>query len=480
MSERVVDPCSGTFPWEGWGACLSWWAGTELGRRDDLARALFGRGRTRVRLADQDVTLPGLGLTVVRYDLGACTWPRPGDGPARMIESPRIVRRKQIEGYWRGTDWDWAADANQRSMLLKSRDLGADHFEMFSVSPPWWMTVNGNPSGAERPDQDNLAPPHRETFARYIAAVTRHARDHWGVRFGSVEPFNEPSLLAWHASQNQEGCHFTVDAQAAVLTPLRRALDERGLGDVRISASDECFYSQATNTWRGLPADVRRMVGRVNVHGYERDDESAGRAALRTAVGATTPIWQSEYCDGEPSGLKTALNIGRDLRSLHPRAWVYWQPVDGSGWGLLTGAYDDTTPHPNGGAPGSLRATVTGVNPKYYVLAQYTRHIRPGMRILDAGRRDTVAAYDDAADRLTLITTNAGPARTVTYDLRRFSRAAGHGDDHAVRVWVTDATDDRPARTYARDHDARLDGRTFPMTHAPDTVTTMEVDNVKP
>ncbi|MFC0039667.1 glycoside hydrolase [Actinomadura rayongensis] len=475
MPERVVDPHSVSFPWDGWGVCLSWWAGTELGRRDDLARALFGRGPARVRLADRDVTLPGLGLTVVRYNLGACTWPRPGDGPARMVESPRIVRRKQIEAPWRGTDWNWAADANQRAMLRKARAIGADRFEMFSVSPPWWMTVNGNPSGAERPDQDNLSPAHRETYARYIAAVARHARDHWNVHFASVEPFNEPSLQAWHASQNQEGCHFTVDAQAAVLTPLRRALDARGLHDVRIAASDECFYSQATNTWRDLPADVRRLIGRVNVHGYERDDDSVGRAALRTAIGATTPLWQSEYCDGEPAGLRTALNIGRDLRSLRPRAWVYWQPVDGLGWGLLTGAYDDTTPNPTGGAPGTLRAEVTEVNAKYYVLAQYTRHIRPGMHILDSGHPDTVAAYDVPARRLTLVTANSAVARTVTYDLRRFARAEGR-----VRVWATDATDDVPARAYTRERDAPIADRLLTLTHAPNTVTTMEADDVEP
>ncbi|MBO2464897.1 glycoside hydrolase [Actinomadura violacea] len=466
--ERVIDP-QGAYTWDGWGTCLSWWANTELGTRDDLAAALFRLDTAKVDAAGRTVELPGLGLNIVRYNLGACTWT---DGSA-MVESPAIVRRKQIETFCDGDAWDWGADAHQRSMLAKARDAGADLFEMFSVSPPWWMTVNGNPSGAERGDQDNLEFQYQKEFARFIAAVARRARDEWGIRFSSVDPFNEPSLNSWHAKQNQEGCHFTLGAQEAVIELLRGALDEQGLGDVLIAASDECHYAGAARTWRSFTEDTRRLVGRVNVHAYERDEGCRSRADLRKAVGEAMPVWQSEYSEGEPDGMAMALSISRDIRFLRPSGWVCWQPVEALDWGLLDGEYDDQTPNPNGGAKGTLKGRVGGVNTKYHVLAQYTRHIRPGARILNSGHTNTIAAHDAASQRLSLVTVNNGAQRTVTYALRRLTQ----GTDIA-RVWVTDATDAPGARRYAREPDARSQDGILTLTHGAGTVTTMEIDAV--
>jgi galactan endo-1,6-beta-galactosidase len=475
--ERKIDPRHGAFTWEGWGTCLSWWANTGLGTRDDLAAVLFGLDRVKVRTIGEEVALPGLGLTIVRYNLGACTWPDGEGGKGGrwgMAESPNIVRRHQIEAFWDGAAWDWDADPNQRNMLLKARDAGVGAFELFSVSPPWWMTLNGNPSGAEQGHQDNLAPENHATFARYIATVTRRARDDWGVRFGSVEAFNEPSLGVWHAEQNQEGCHFSLGAQQAVIAHLRRALDENDLEDVQIAASDEWGYTEAAKTWRNLTENARRTIGRVNVHGYQHDADPRSRIELREAVGERTPVWLAEYSEGEPGGLTMALNIGRDLSHLRPRAWICWQPVEAADWGLLDGEYDDRTPNPSGGAKGTLKGEVGGVNAKYYVLAHYSRHIRPGALILDSGRADTVAAYDAAARRLTLVTVNEGDPLSITYDLRIPLRA----DDRAVRVWVTDAIDGIPGRRYERQPDARLNGHKLTMTHGASTVTTMEIDDV--
>ncbi|MEU5990710.1 glycoside hydrolase [Spirillospora sp. NPDC047418] len=464
---RVVDPRT-AYGWDGWGTCLSWWANTELGGRDDLAAALFGLDPVRVGTTGGEVELPGLGLNIVRYNLGACTWTGAG-----MVESPAIVRRKQIETFGDGDAWNWDADPNQRSMLVKARDHGADVFEMFSVSPPWWMTVTGNPSGAERGDVDNLEFAYQEAFAGYIAEVARRARDEWGIRFGSVEAFNEPSLASWHARQNQEGCHFTLGAQEAVLAYLRRALDARDLPDVLIAASDECRYAEATGTWKNFTEDTRRLIGRVNVHGYERDDDGRSRAALREAAGPETPIWQTEYSEGEPDGLTMALSIARDIGYLRSRAWVCWQPVEALDWGLLDGEYDDTTPNPDGGAKGTLAGQVGGVNPKYYVLAHYTRHIRPTARVLDSGHPETVAAHDTAASRLSLVTATAGDSRDVTYDLRALTE-----DTNVVRVWTTDTTTTPTARRYTRAPDTHLRDGMLTVAHEANTVTTLEVDNV--
>merc|ERR1712098_979134 len=70
---------------------------------------------------------------------------------------------------------------------------------------------------------------------------------------------------------------------------------------------------------------------------------------------------------------------------------------DADGWGLLR--FD------------AERARVVSVNRKYWVLAQYTRHIRPGMEILTSGSENTVAAYD-----LSARAPQAGQAATGTLD----------------------------------------------------------------
>ena len=35
------------------------------------------------------------------------------------------------------------------------------------------------------------------------------------------------------------------------------------------------------------------------------------------------------------------------------------------------------------------------VNTKFYVMAHYSRHVRPGMKIINGGDGNTVAAYDN-------------------------------------------------------------------------------------
>lgn len=466
---RVVEPYRGAYRWDGWGTCLYWWANTELGRRDDLADVLFGRDRVRVRIdGGPDATLDGLGLNVVRYNLGACTFE---DGPG-MTVAPRIPRRKQIEGFWRSDGgWDWDADPNQRCMLRKAYDAGADLVEIASVSPLWWMTANGNPCGAERPGAGNLRVDGRRDHAAYLAEVARHARDHWRVPVTSVTPFNEPSAGWWVADGKQEGCCFTGDDQEAVLGHLRTELDRRGLDDVRIAASDEFAFDGAARTWRGLSDTARGLIARVNVHGYQGKHEDPGpRERLREVLG-DMPVWQSEYGDGDASGLTMAQNLSADLHHLRPRAWVLWQPVEHSNWGLFAGRFD---PDRDGVTPddhGTLAAGVTGVRTAFHVLAQYTRHIRPGAEILHAGHRYTVAAYDGARRRLTLVTVNSGDtAIETTYDLGRFRRVGT-----AARVWTTETSPD--GRRYERG-DARLDDGRLVARHAPKSVTTYEIDDV--
>ncbi|MEI9960496.1 MAG: hypothetical protein WDM76_04980 [Limisphaerales bacterium] len=79
--------------WDGWGVSLSWWANV-FGDRDDLADIVFTTNYTTLN----GVSLPGLGMNIVRYNVGGCSSNSIGD--AAMQVSPRIPPFRQIYGFW--------------------------------------------------------------------------------------------------------------------------------------------------------------------------------------------------------------------------------------------------------------------------------------------------------------------------------------------------------------------------------------------
>lgn len=424
-SPRVVaiDPAAPRGVWQGWGTSLCWWAKV-LGDRDDLADWLF---TTRTVMVEGQ-TLPGLGMTIARYNAGACTWGEI-DG-RRMVESKSIHPFRQIEAFWLdGKDsnpdsasWDWSVDARQRAMLQKARDRGVDRFELFSNSPPWWMCANDNPSGAAKDSVENLLIEQRRNFAIYLATIARRSKDHWGVSFTSVAAFNEPSASFWYANGKQEGSYFPPTSQAAILPLVRAELDVRGLQDLPLSASDESFYDQAVAAWQSFTPEVKALVTQVNVHGYQGSD---GRRDMLHQLASEDgkPIWNSEYGDQEADGLALATNLHLDFHWLRPVAWCYWQPLDGGnkgGWGLLDADL--------------MKGVIGAANPKLYVVAQYSRHIRPGMTILANDDLNTVVAYDAAGAKLVIVSFNSeSTPRTIAYDLGRFTGRGGR-----VSRWLTE------------------------------------------
>jgi len=455
----AIRPTADFGAWEGWGTSLAWWANV-FGDRDDFADIFF----TTRSVAYNGTTLPGLGLNIVRYNLGACSWNSVNG--ERMVVSPNIPRFKQIEGFWqdwRNTDpassaWNWNADAKQRAALVKATQRGAIS-ELFANSPMWWMCLNHNPSGAAG-GGNNLQPWNYAQHAAHLAITARHARDFWGVNFRTVEPFNEPSSNWWTATGTQEGCHIDASIQRTVLAHLRTELDRQGLTGVGVAASDETSYDLARTTWNSFDAATKAVVRQVNVHGYQ--GAGGRRDLLHNDVRAAGKVlWNSETGDNDSTGLTVARNLCLDWTWLHPTAWCYWQVMDPSaGWAAIQ--YD-----PNSLTPGP-------VQPKYYVLAQFTRHIRPGMRILNTGVGYAAAAYDQAARRLVIVAVNTGAAQTLTFDLSAFSQVSG-GANGVVPRWST-----VPAGTdrYTQRMDIRLTGTSVSVPFPAGSVQTLQVDNV--
>lgn len=451
----AIRPSADFGAWEGWGTSLAWW-GNVFGNRDDFADIFF----TTKSTAYNGVTLPGLGLNIARYNLGASSW-NSVTGET-MVASPNIPSYKQIQGFWQdwnNTDpgssaWNWNADANQRAALVKATQRGAMS-ELFANSPMWWMCLNHNPSGASG-GGNNLQPWNYAQHGYHLAVTARHARDSWGVTFRTVDPFNEPSSNWWTATGTQEGCHIDASIQRTVLANLRSALDAQGLSGVGISASDETSYDLARTTWNSFDTATKAVVRQVNVHGYQG---SGGRRDLlySDVHGAGKVLWNSETGDSDGSGITLAKNLCLDWTWLHPTAWVYWQVMDpSSGWAAI--AYD-----PNSRTPGA-------VQPKFYVLAQFTRHLRPGMRILNTGNGSAAAAYDAAAKRLVIVAVNTGSAQTLTFDLSAFASVTG-----GVTRWTTvPASSDR----YTRRTDVALSGKSVRLAFPAASVQTLQIDGV--
>ncbi|KAH7101232.1 endo-beta-1,6-galactanase [Auriculariales sp. MPI-PUGE-AT-0066] len=407
--------------WEGWGVSLAWWA-KKFGNNDALANLLF---TTTTGQSWNGQSLPGLGLNIVRYNAGACSW-NTYNGTS-MVASANIKSSRQMETYWinwastdpTSSSFSWSVDANQRAMLQKAKSRGANIAELFLNAPPWWMSANKNPSGASD-GSENLQSWNQQDVARYLAIVALYAKNNWGITFTSVDPFNEPSATWWKADGTQEGCHVNVATQATVINYLRSELDSRGLSSTIVSASDESYYDQAVTAFNGLGATARGNVGRYNVHGYQYG--SGSRDGLASLVsGAGKKVWQSEYGESDATGVRMLSNFLLDMIWLKPTAWVYWQALDVGGWGLITADND--------------AGTLGAASQKYFAFAQLSRHIKPGMRLLDGGADNTIAALDTTNKKLVIVAVNWGSAQYLNFELSQFGTKPANNT--LVQRWKT-------------------------------------------
>lgn len=288
--------------------------------------------------------------------------------------------------------------------------------------------------------------------------MAKQFKDKWGVNFESVDPFNEPTANWWKSTGTQEGCHVNVPTQATIVNFLQTHLSSRGLSTV-ISASDESYYDQAVTTLQNIGSSALSKIARINVHGYQYG--KGDRASVRTlATKAGKSLWNSEYGDGVASGADLARYLLQDLRTLRPTAWVYWQVLDQGGWGLIDANNDD----------GKL-GTATQ---KYFVLAQFARHIRPGMRILDAGRDNVVAAYDASQSKLIIVAVNWDDTQYINFELSGFSQRPAAGTK--VTRWRTQIGSGDQYKSYS---DTIISGTRFWSQFEKNTVQTFEVTGIK-
>ncbi len=464
----VVNPSEARGTWQGWGTSLAWW-GQAIGNSSsqDLFADLLFTTKT-VDFFGQPT--PGLGLNIVRYNIGGGGIPGDrGTSPQKPEQPPSakiLPWYKDIDGFWRDAaqpdpaspGWDWTRDANQRAILLAARDRGVTHIEFFANAPLWWMTDKRSSAGGA------LITQHEYDFSHYLIATIEHAEKNWGLTVHALSPFNEPSAGWWTYPHRQEGCNIARPQQLSVLRRLAADLAARPhLAHVQLTASDENTMKQALQTQRFFSQQKPPLpLAKVNVHSYDglaawRDNPT--RAALRAAIPATTTLWASEYGDKDPSGLALAQTILEDINHLRPTAWIYWQAIENgtSAWGLANARFGRSPDDPERGTP-------TQLQPKYHVFAQFTHAFRPGNQILGTNHNLTSAAYDPAAKTLTLIHLNLSGTAPIHFNFANLALA----DDTAVALTATQTKPQKRVTT-----SVKLKNASLLLTATPDTLFTV-------
>lgn len=405
---------------EGWGTSLCWWA-NRIGYSDklseDAAKLFFGED--------------GLSFNIMRYNIGG------GDDPSHT----HITRTDSNIPGWTYLDangnpqYNYEADYNQLNVLEKAYRASGDdaYVEVFSNSPPYYMTVSGCSSGAELSTDNNLKEECYEAFAKYLADVTNYIVTEKGIRVKSVDPMNEPDTNYWAAnSWKQEGCHFDGgELQSRILVDTRKAFDEAGLTDVILTGSDETSTFTTVKSYNSYTDEAKQALGRISTHSYDTTGAKS-LSALQKKEGFN--LWMSEVDGGEVggekagemgSGLYIAKKIISDFNEITPSAWVMWQVIDNH---ISQDGYnknqDSGMVDLNAGFWGAAVCDHDKeeiiLTQKYYAIGQFSRYIRPGDTVILCDD-NTIASYSESSKRLSIVMVNSKKADKERFvDLEEF------------------------------------------------------------
>lgn len=410
--ENASKTNNGVF--EGWGTSLCWWAhriGFSEKLVKDCAELFFSK----------DI---GLGLNIMRYNIGG------GDDPTHQhikrtdSEIPGWLKKDENGDFF----YDLTADEKQLRLLKAAYTAAGDDafVEAFSNSPPYFYTVSGCSSGSKNAVSTNLKRNCTKDFARYLAEVVAFLQESMGIKVKSLAPMNEPFTRYWKAmSEKQEGCHVSPGKrQSEVIIATAKALKEKNLTDVIVTASDETNTTLQLKAFRKLTPEALAEIGRISTHTYERATPKIGKLARQMGYN----LWMSETdwssVRGEDAGemgpaLFLAEKILEDMNTLSPSGWVIWQIVASyiSKYPDEKGRYDmPCMPDLNEGFWGCAFADIDKeeiyLTQKYYAFGQFSRYIRPGMTIIHTGK-SSLCAFDKKEKKLILVCVNSSKKETV-------------------------------------------------------------------
>ncbi|MGW2385601.1 RICIN domain-containing protein [Streptomyces sp. NPDC001658] len=432
------DPSYKQEKFEGWGTSLVWFANATgdypPAIREKLAKLLFGDD--------------GLALNIARYNIGGGNAPdvkdylRAGGAVEGWWKAPAGTTREDTD-WWSAddpADWNKDADATQRWWVDRiKKDI--THWETFSNSPPWFMTVSGYVSGGFDANADQLKEESVDDFAAYMAGATKRLEKAEGIKVDTVDPFNEPNTNYWGTrlgadgqpvGGRQEGAHIGPALQEKVLAALAPALKKAKV-KADISAMDETNPSIFATNWNSYSQESKDLIDQMNVHTYGTGQRTTVRDLAKAA---DKPLWMSEvegdWGDGQSftdmrPGLGLAQRIVDDLRELEPKAWVFWQPVEdydnmkpggesakGGNWGSIQLPFSCTSKD-------TLETCPIYTNTKFDTARNFTHFIKPGDKLIKTNDTSSAAAVTANGKGASLVHVNSTTeARTVTLDLSKF------------------------------------------------------------
>ncbi|TDK58631.1 hypothetical protein E2K98_22540 [Bacillus salipaludis] len=479
-----LDPSYQNQPFQGWGTALVWFANITGGWPDEVKN----------KLADDLFGEKGLNFTIARYNIGG------GDSPETV---PYMRKGGAVPGYWNrpaefgppggNTEnwtepqnwwnpgnpdhWNWNADANQRWWLKAAKERGADTFEAFSNSAPYFMTQSGYVSGNWDANKDNLKPDQYDNFATYLTTVVDHLQRDLGIAFKTLSPVNEPNTNYWGAKGRQEGSHWSPASQAKIINAVKKQLDAKSLKTV-VSAMDETNPQKFREDWDQYDAGTRADIGQLNTHTYSPTNQIGARDI---AKGAGKNLWMSEV-DLSPGGIgqdfediRTGLGLSErvtnDIKTLEPGAWVLWQAVEdevnmnpqheNGNWGLIQVDFD----------PQDFSKVKIYKNKKYYAMGNYSKFIRPGDQVINANNNNALAAINKKEDSVVIVyTNNSTEEKSLNFDLSGFGTVK---EDAAAIPYITSATDN-----IAQGASIKISDKKLAATVKPQSITTFVVSGV--
>ncbi|WP_407267846.1 glycoside hydrolase [Radiobacillus sp. PE A8.2] len=478
-----LDPSYQQEPFEGWGTALVWFANVTGGWpdqvRNELADALYGED--------------GLNFNIARYNIGGGNAPetepylRPGADVPGYWNRPEEFGPpadaddswEEQEGWWDPTNpdhWNWNADANQQWWLQAAKNRGADIFEAFSNSAPYFMTQSGYVSGNIDSWDDNLQADQYENFSTYLTSVVEYLKNDLNIDIRTLSPVNEPNTGYWGADGTQEGSNWAPASQAKIINEVSEDLGELNL-DTVVSAMDETNPNKYRNNWSQYDAATKANIGQMNVHTYWPGERTSVRDLAKAEE---KRLWMSEVdlggsvpqdFDSIEPGLDLAERITSDITNLEPRAWVMWQAVENetnmnadnenSNWGLIQVPFE----------PEDASEVEIKKNKKYYTMGNYTKFIRPGYQMINSNDANTLAAIDKDNGKIVVVYTNQSDApQQIDFDLSGF---ASVGQSASATPYVTSA-----AENIAQHDNIAVNNNRLSTTVAAKSVTTFVINDV--
>ena len=399
--------------WEGWGTSLCWWA-NRIGYNPTLTK------KSAYLFFDSK---KGLGLNIMRYNIGGGDDPTPNHITRTDSDVPGWQYYNAETGEY---EYDYDADFRQLNVLkAASKAAGQDaYIEVFSNSPPYFMTVSGCSTGNFKSDEDNIRADAYDDFAEYLAHVTHYMMKKLKLDVKSISPMNEPNTNYWPAfNYKQEGCHIDAgESQSKLLVETKKALTRYGIDNIILTASDETNPGKQIEEIKLMTPQARAAINRISAHTYGVNGiRELGQLAKEENIN----LWMSEVDGNGTAGtnagemsaaLWLANKIINDITAMEPSAWVLWQVIDThvskDGY---KGRVDKGPLQTMGGYWGTAYANHDTdeviLTQKYYAFGQFTRYIRPGSSLIICNNGlnrgcNAMAAIDSKGKQITVVCTN--------------------------------------------------------------------------